>query len=183
MEDPTRTFAAAANPQRLSILKLLADQKQVAFTDILRKLGFTPGNLGFHLKELVDANLVEKRNGDAYVLTDLGLSLMVWAGKTQRRDLRAREMREHLKYIDSRYPLRRYSQTPGRDIEWLGGIIVVVGIGALLMGASALVIGILIGAGCATAFGGASLNYLAGTQALKMLQSKPGKTEATGPRP
>jgi len=172
VQDITRVFAAAANPQRLSIMELLAEQKKVVYSDIMRKLKLTSGNLGFHLKELMDSELVEKKNSDSYSLTDLGLRLMAWAGKVESREERLLKARDYERYMNMRHPLRKYRQHPGNSVEWLGGFIVIIGIGSIILGADLPVIGILIAAGCATALGGAILNHLAGVQALKAHQEE-----------
>jgi len=174
MEDMAQVFSAAANPQRLSIMKLLADQKQVVFSEILKKLGLTSGNLGFHLKELMGSRLVEKKNGDSYVLTDLGLRLMVWTGKVNRRQERQLDMQESVGYMDIMNPMRRFRQSPGTNMEWLGGFLVFIGILTLVLGLDVAVIGVMLAAGCGTLAGGGVLNYLAGIKALNAYQAQRG---------
>jgi hypothetical protein len=172
MEDMAQVFSAAANPQRLSIMKLLADQKEVVFSDILKKLGLTSGNLGFHLKELLGSKLVEKKDGDCYALTDLGLRLMVWTGKVSKKQKQYLDMQERIKYMDIMNPMRWYRQSPGTNMEWLGGFLIFVGILGIILSFGVNLIGILLAAGCVTLGAGGVLNYLAGIQGLKAYESQ-----------
>jgi len=126
--DLAKLLAAASNPQRLSILKILAEDPQVGFTEIMKKTGLTSGNLGFHLKELLESRLVEKKNSDRYRLTDAGLSLMDWAGQIDRGEVYKRKLKERVEMKNILDPLRLYRTHPGRGSFRLGVLAVIVGI-------------------------------------------------------
>ena len=172
MASMVRVFSAAANPQRLSIMELLVHQEKVLYSEMMKKLNLTSGNLGFHVKELMDSKLVEKKNGDSYALTDLGWKLMDWAGKVTRRQRDLLERLDYQKYRDAVSPIGKYMHHPGSNLEWLGGALVLIGVLSIILGAGVILVGILLAAGCATALGGGALNYLAGVQALRAHQEE-----------
>ena len=106
--DLAKLFAAASNAQRLAILRILAENRQVAFTEIMTKTGLTSGNLGFHLKEFLKSGLVEKKNSDKYSLTDTGISLMRWAGQADQGEAYRQALKRRAEIRDLRDPLRIY---------------------------------------------------------------------------
>jgi hypothetical protein len=75
--------------------------------------------------------LVEKKDGDYYTLTELGLRLMVWTGKVSRRQSEYLDMQERIKRMDLMNPMRRYRQSPGANMEWLGGFLIFIGISSM----------------------------------------------------
>ena len=168
MQDPGKVFAAAGNPQRLSILQLLGEDGLVVYSDIMKKMGIVSGSLGFHLKELLESGLVEKKNGDKYALSDLGVSLMSWCGKADQNEEARRHLREKMEWRNIRDPLRPYRQHPGRGLFRFGIILVMIGVLAVAGGQDALMVGILLACGTASAVAGSFFEYLAGRAALQM---------------
>ena len=74
----------------------------------------------------------------------------------RQRDLRRRM--DYQKYRDAVSPLGKYMRHLGGNLEWLGGVLALIGIVSIVLGAGVVLIAILLAAGCTTALGGASLN-------------------------
>jgi len=56
--DPAAVLAAASDPARFAVLKLLADGTSLSVGELAAKLGRTQDNLSKHLRALRDARLV-----------------------------------------------------------------------------------------------------------------------------
>ncbi|UCH05631.1 MAG: winged helix-turn-helix transcriptional regulator [Candidatus Thorarchaeota archaeon] len=71
---------ALSNSTRREIVNQIAEKGSATYTEIMQVLGLDPplesGRFNYHLKELADAGLIERVNGD-YQLTDLGTKALV----------------------------------------------------------------------------------------------------------
>ena len=77
-EKMVKAFKALGNPKRLEIVNLIRDMRsrgeRPGFDALMKALKLAPGELGYHLKILRDAGIVE--NGvDGYRLTELAETL------------------------------------------------------------------------------------------------------------
>ena len=77
-ERMVKAFKALGNPKRLEIVNLIRDMRsrgeRPGFDALMKALKLAPGELGYHLKILRDAGIVE--NGvDGYRLTELAEAL------------------------------------------------------------------------------------------------------------
>lgn len=71
---------ALSNSTRREIVSQIAQKGSATYTEIMQVLGLDPilesGRFNYHLKELADAGLIERINGD-YQITDLGKKALV----------------------------------------------------------------------------------------------------------
>ncbi len=127
LAESAMVFGAASHPYRLGVLEIVSKGERT-FTEIAHGLGLDvinePGLLNFHLRKLLDADLVG-REGHTYVLTDLGGIILSLA-----RDLTERKQEEKMvgmkieKATAKHIPGIRefFREEYGASEEWLGNI-------------------------------------------------------------
>ena len=176
MTDESLIFSAVSNPQRLKIVTHIASRGEVVFSDIMKKFDLASGSVGFHLKELSEAGLIEKKNGDSYVLTEMGSSLVSWLKSTGKKFRERREREELLEHTfewqtikamkDPLSKVREFTKT-GTPLEWLGGLILLIGVAMVALSAQPVLLDVLFASGCATAISGAVINYFSTRRVLE----------------
>jgi len=126
-KESTKIFRAASHPYRLSILETVSEETKT-FTEIAHDLGIDaatePGLINFHIRKLLDSDLVE-RKGHAYELTDLGGYILSFA-----RGLKEKKLEEEMvgmkieETTTNHVPAIRefFKKEYGASEEWLGNI-------------------------------------------------------------
>lgn len=90
-----RVLKAVSSNLRLNILKLLSDKGPLSYTEIMNLLKLSPskdaGRFAYHLKVLLNMDLIEPDvESKKYVLTDLGKSIVDFAGHLEERAFKRR---------------------------------------------------------------------------------------------
>ena len=92
-----KVLKAVSSPLRLQILNFLFDKGSLSYTELMISLKMNPsrdaGKFAYHLKFLLDSNLVEADvSSKKYLLTDLGKMVLDISDKIEKRALGHREM-------------------------------------------------------------------------------------------
>ncbi|HDI42324.1 MAG TPA: hypothetical protein ENF62_00905 [Candidatus Bathyarchaeota archaeon] len=93
-----RVFRAVSSPIRMQILLLLYHGGAMSYTEIMKSLRLSPdrdaGKFAYHLKRLLQANLIKPDSGNgSYVITDLGRLVVNMAQGVGERASKRRRMR------------------------------------------------------------------------------------------
>ena len=77
---------ALSSSKRREMMKHISEKGSATYTELMQVLGFEPsmsGTFNYHLKELNEAGLIERTNGD-YVITDAGVKAMIFVDDIAR---------------------------------------------------------------------------------------------------
>ncbi|MBN2230710.1 MAG: helix-turn-helix transcriptional regulator [Candidatus Thorarchaeota archaeon] len=78
--DSENVLKALSSSTRRTIMKQISDRGSATYTEIMQVLGLDPdlmsGTFNYHLKELIEAGLIERTNGE-YRISDLGKRALI----------------------------------------------------------------------------------------------------------
>ena len=79
--DSESVLKALSSSTRRAIIRQISEKGSATYTEIMQVLGLDPtqmsGKFNYHLKELTEAGLIERTNGE-YRITDLGKKSLIY---------------------------------------------------------------------------------------------------------
>ncbi|MBS7634705.1 hypothetical protein KEJ34_04325 [Candidatus Bathyarchaeota archaeon] len=117
-----RILKAASSGLRLSILKLLFDRGPLSYTEIMNNLKLSPnkdaGRFAYHLKLLLSMDLIKPDvESKKYMLTDLGKSVVEFAGSLEESAFRKRMLVRTSRLAIERFNRNKIAESLTREAD------------------------------------------------------------------
>ena len=85
-KESKKFLKALSSSKRREIMRNISEKGSATYTELMQVLGLNSsqsGTFNYHLKELSDSGLIERKNGD-YMITDAGKSAMIFIDEIAR---------------------------------------------------------------------------------------------------
>jgi anaerobic ribonucleoside-triphosphate reductase len=117
-----RVLKAVSSNLRLSILKLLFDRGPLSYTEIMNNLKLSPskdaGRFAYHLKMLLNMDLIKPDvESRKYALTDLGKSVVEFAGRIEESAFRKRMLVRTSRLAIERFDRNKIAESLIREAD------------------------------------------------------------------